>query len=242
MPIPRIEVHTNRLGSQDHLLALSRVSRLAELTLHVVRSTITKSFGAAVEHTFRHVVGRDDTVQHLQCLTLREGTQPSDWDNPWGGVHSSSRVYQATRGTNEGNGKLNVVTRQIRDPPDIFSENYRRREIREEFEKKAKEYLDTMPPAILSQMMIEASSGQDHGTSSEAENHIYDIKTGGWSHKLAQYEEKWRQSNGIMPMLRWQLQKRKEQGWKLWDMPLMQSGSGSEGFLYDRMLEANAET
>ena len=43
-------------------------------------------------------------------------------------------------------------------------------------------------------------------------------------------------------MLEWQLQTRKQQGWKLWDMPLMRSDAGSEGFLYDRMIVASAES
>lgn len=89
--------------------------------------------------------------------------------------------------------------------------------------------------------MIEANKRQIRGTCSDIQEQGYEIETNGWSPKLAEYEARWKESRGILPLLEWRLQKRKEQGWKLWDMPLMESDAGQEGFLYDRMIEAGVE-
>lgn len=200
-----------------------------------------KSSLAAVEHAFRHVIGHGGNEQNLRSLILYDGPQTSDWDNPWGLVERSSRAFKATRGTLGGNLDQNICAKQIQGPSETDHERYHRQQERVEAEKKTRDYLDAMPPAVLSQM-IDNNRRQIRGTTSDIQEQMYEIQTGGWNHELAEYEERWKNSSGILPMLEWQLQTRKKQGWKLWDMPLMRSDAGSEGFLYDRMIEASAET
>lgn len=213
------------------------------MTLHIQEPGILekhKSPLAAVEYAFRHLIQNGNTKQKLKRLTLRDGPQPSDWDNPWGAVESSSRIFQATRSTTEGGTEQEINARQIRGPETEPVQHDRQQE-REEAERKTRDYLEAVPPVVLSQM-IEVTGGQNPATSPGVTDRTYNIQTGGWSPKLAEYEEKWRESSGILPLLEWQLRKRREQGWKLWDMPLMQSDAGNEGFLYDRMAETSAES
>ena len=83
--------------------------------------------------------------------------------------------------------------------------------------------------------MIEANRAHIYDISSSINDFSYEIKTGGWISQVTDYEKRWRESSGILPTLEWQLQKRKREGWELWDMPLMKPDIGSERFLYDRM-------
>lgn len=196
---------------------------------------------AMVEQALRYVIEDGGTENHLQSLTLQEGPRHPEWDNPWGAVNKrSSRVFQATRTTNAGEDEQNINRRQIEGPLKTELEQRFRKKEPEHAEKKTREYLDTMPPAVLSRM-IEDNRIQTLSLSSGIEDSTYESRTSGWDAKLAEYEERWRKSSGILPMLEWQLQKRKRQGWKLWDMPLMQSDAGSEGFLYERMAETTLE-
>lgn len=181
------------------------------------------------------------TEQNLRFLTLRDGPQLSDWDNPWGAVKKPSRIFQATRNTDAGNHEPNVCVRQLRGPSETLSEQFNRQKVAKEAKNRTEAYLDAIPPSVLHEM-IEANSNQLRCASSGIQDPTYKIQTGGWDSKLAEYEERWRKSSGLLPMLESQLQKRKGQGWKLWDMPLMQSDAGSEEFLYDRMVETGAET
>ena len=198
--------------------------------------------------------------QNLRSLTLQLGPQISDWDLPeslavqsdlYRSISFPSRMFQATRDMSGGatEGKFHV--RQIRGPTatpleelavheDQYKIELEAKRAGEEADKSllkyTKAYLDTMPPAVLREM-IKAN------TSSDNEDSSYEIQTRGWRSKLADYEAKWKESRSkILPMLKLQLQERKEHGWKLWDMPLMQSDIGSEGFLYDRMAEREKET
>ncbi len=203
--------------------------------------TEDKSTIAAVEHTYRRITELGGTEQSLKSLILQDGVLQSDWDNPWGASSESSRAFQATKSMNGGEGAndLKVDARQIRGHVEKHKAR-RRQEEQEGAEAETEEYLDSMPPEIL-RKMIEDNRGQTHPIFSGNRDLTYEVQTGGWTPKLAEYEERWKKSNGILPMLEWQLHKRKEQGWKLWDMPLMKPDDGSEGFLYDRMIKAPAD-
>ncbi|KAF6225888.1 hypothetical protein HO133_009890 [Letharia lupina] len=242
---PHRDALDNWINMQDdHLSALSQIPQLAEITLHTQKPQgyeKHKSSLAAVEHAFRHVIEHGGNEQNLRSLILYDGPQTSDWDNPWGLVERSSRAFKATRGTHGGNMDQNICAKHIQGPSETDHERYHRQQERVEAEKKTRDYLDAMPPAVLSQM-IDNNRRQIRGTTSDIQEQMYEIQTGGWNPELAEYEERWKNSSGILPMLEWQLQTRKKQGWKLWDMPLMRSDAGSEGFLYDRMMEASAES
>ena len=104
----------------------------------------------------------------------------------------------------------------------------------DEASKKSIDYLNSMPPTTLSRM-VTALSRQANKASIELLDFNYKVRTGGLQPSLAAYEADWKTSNGMLPLLEWQLQKRKEQGRDLWEMPLMQGKAGKEGFLYDRL-------
>ena len=88
--------------------------------------------------------------------------------------------------------------------------------------------------------MIEPGESHRRAPSSDGQDHGYETQTGGWNDKMAEYEAQWKEDGGLLPLLESQLQKRKERGWKLWDMPRMGSEVGQEGFLYDRIMECGA--
>ena len=224
--------------------------RLKELTIQ----TGTWSSLEEVEHIFRQIADRRCNDQRLKSLTLHESPHASDWDNPWGTVKDRSRVFPATRVTNVGvhqgarrsarwpqKPALEIHTRQTHWPPSA-------RTIKDPFleeddlldEKTTEDHLDAIPPAVLSQL-VEASESHLPRPSSDRQDHSYPTQTGGWNDKLAEYEAKWKEEGGLLPLLESQLQKRKERGWKLWDMPLMESEVGQEGFLYDRIMKAGAD-
>ena len=229
--------------------------------MHVSSSTAytdDKSTLAAVEHTYRRITELGGPEQNLKFLTLQDGHLESDWDNPWGASSEFSRVFQATKSMNGGerSNDLKIDARQIRGSAEEQHEALGRHESQKEADEETRVYLDSMPPEIF-RKMIEDYSGQTHPLLSRIRDFTYEVQTGGWTPKLALYEERWKKSNVILPMLQyeeqwenssaflhmleWQLHKRKEHGWKLWDMPLMKSEDGSEGFLYDRMIEASAD-
>ena len=112
---------------------------------------------------------------------------------------------------------------------------------RKEAEEKTEDYSETMPPAILFQM-IEANRDQIRGTSSGIRIYTYSVRTDGCSPQLAEWEEIQRKSNGTLNILAWQFQKRKKQEHEPWDMPLVVSDAESGGSLYARMVEAIAES
>ena len=227
--------------------------RLKDLTIR----TGSWSSLREVKDIFRQIIDRGGRDQGLNSLTLRESPRAYDWDDPWGAVKDSSRVFQATRRTKVGvqQGAIwsarwpkkpapEVHTRQTHGPPPV-------RTIKTPFdeeddllaEKTIEDHLDAIPPAVLSQL-IETSKSHLHGPFPDREYHSYSIQTiqttGGWNDKLAVYEAKWKEAGGLLPLLESQLQKRKEQGWKLWDMPLMESEVGQEGLLYERIMKAGA--
>ncbi len=214
-----------------------------------------------VKEVFHHLVKNGVPEQKLESLTLQDGAQISDWDNPWGAVNGPGRVFQATRKKNGGQHEPEINAKQLRGPPALdpccaydFLNHQQRfcptapnptvpqdsSTQQGEAERQTKAYLDTMPPAILREM-IEANSSQLRGTGTATEDLAYGGQTGCCSRKEEEYEEMWRESSGILPILQWQLRKRKEQGWRLWDMPLMQIEAGKEGFLYDGMMKAEVE-
>ena len=215
--------------------------------MHVSRSTPCKednSTLAAVEHTFRQITELGGTEQSLKSLTLQDGALLSDWDNPWGISSGSSRVFQATKSRDGGERAkdLKFEAWQKQGPLENH-EAFKRRDEQEEGEKEIGESVPSIPPEILRKAveMFEMLSGQRHRTSSGNEGSGYEIPIGDWTSKLAEYEERWNESTGILPTLDGQLHEREEQAWKLWDMPLMKADDGSEGFLYDRMVETPAE-
>ena len=151
-------------------------------------------------------------------------------------------IFHATRSTGEGQewetsvhhfrtGKLQGET--------AFDHSYSYDKTRHDSVDLTIDYLNGIPPAIPSSM-ISALGGQADKISPEFPNLGYDIRTGGLKSKLETYEANWKASNGILLSLEWQLQKRKEEGWDLWEMPLMQDEAGKEGFFYDR-LQASEE-
>lgn len=228
---------------KSYTSTLSQMAQLTELTFQTGSSSSLKE----VSNIFRQIVDLDGTKQKLKSLTLQEFPGASEWDNPWGAARDSSRVFQATRrpdlrnqqGPRRSNHRskkpaLEIQARQTHGPP---PERTTRKPAREEdallAEKTTEDYLDAIPPAVLSQM-IEASSSHLRAPSSNRRDHSYETQTGGWNDKLAVYEAKWKEGGGLLPILESQLQKRKERGWKLWDKPLMESEVGQEGFLYDR--------
>ena len=207
-----------------------------------------------VSDIFRQIIDRGGTKQRLDSLTLHEFSGASEWDNPSGAARDSGGVFHATRsiyvGVQSGSRRskrwfkkpgLEIQVRQTHGPPPEYTT---RKPPRDEdallAEKTTEDYLDAIPPAVLSQM-IQASSSHLRAPSSNRRDHSYSTQTGGWNDKLAVYEAKWKESGGLLPILESQLQKRKERGWKLWDMPLMEAEVGREGFLYDRIVEAGAD-
>ena len=206
-----------------------------------------------VQDIFRQIIDRGSSSQRLNSLTLYESPSASEWDKPWGAVRDSSRVFQATRRTNVGvqqgargsarwpkKPALEIHARQTHGPPPVRTT---RQPLLEEddllAEKTLEQHLDAIPPAALSQI-IESTKSHLPGPSTDRRNPSYSTQTGGWNDKLAEYEAKWKEDGGLLPLLESQLQKRKERGWKLWDMPLMESEVGREGFLYDRIMEIGA--
>ena len=88
-----------------------------------------------------------------------------------------------------------------------------------------------MPPTTLSHMITDLS----RHVSAKLVDLNYNVRTDALQSSFATYEAEWRLSNGILPLSEWQLRKRKEQGWDLSEMPLMQGKAGKKGFLYDRL-------
>ena len=223
--------------------------QLKELTIQ----TGTWSGLEEVERIFRQIADRGGSNQRLNSLTLHESPHASEWDNLWGTVKHPSRVFQATRGTNAGvqqgtrrsarwpqKPALNIHTRQTHWPLSArTTENPLLEDYDSLIEEDTEDHLDAIPPAVLSQL-VEASERHLPGPSSDREDHSYETQTGGWNNKLAEYEAKWKEAGGLLPLFESQLEKRKEWGWKLWDMPLMESEAGKEGFLYDRIMKAGA--
>ena len=222
---------------------------LKELTIRTgARSSLKE-----VKNIFRQIVDRGGSSQRLNSLTLHESLKGSEWDNPWITVRDPSRVFQATRRTNMGvhqgarrsarlpeGSALRILARQIYGPPpECTIENSLLEEDDLPAEKTIEDHLDAIPPAVLSQL-IKAGESQLPGPSSNRQDHSYTTQTDGWDDKLAVYEAKWKEDGGLLALLQSQLQKRKERGWKLWDMPLMESEAGKEGFLYDRIMKAGA--
>lgn len=214
------------------------MSQLAEITLHIIESRERgedKSFLAVAKRAFLNIIGDGGTEHNLKSLTLQNDALRSDWDNPWGDIGQATRVFQAKRSPVRG-GNQGVCARQIRGGLGRL-EQHKRNSTWIQATQETMDYLNAMPPAILAKM-IEANGAEISGLPSGIKDSTYEIQTSGWTSKLAEYEESWKNSSGILPLLEWQLQKRKTQGWKLWDMPLMTRDAGSEGFLYDRMTEA----
>lgn len=231
--------------SQEHLSVLSQMPQLTELTLHVNHPRNMekhKSPLAVAEQAFLHIVGCGDAEHSLKSLmledTLQDGRLSSDWANPCGAIRRSTRTFQA-KWNPTGEGKLGVVARQIRGPLGDLDRDDRYAALAQA-ERETRDYLDAMPTAVLAKMIEDNGAHVGHLPSDVGDSQN-EVKTSGWSPKLNEYEEQWKESSGVLPLLQWQLQKRKEHGWKLWDMPLMRREAGSEGFLYDRMKEAGAE-
>ena len=234
---------------KEYTSTLSRMPYLKELTI----KTGARSSLKEVKNIFRQIVDRGDSNQRLNSLTLHESLEGSEWDNPWGIVRDSSRVFQATRKTNVGvhqgarrsarlpeNSALNILARQTHGPPpECKIQDPYLEEDDLPAEKTIEDHLDAIPPGVFSQL-IKAGESQLPGPSSDRQDHSYPTRTGGWNDKLADYEAKWKQDGGLLALLESQLQKRKERGWKLWDMPLMEPEAGKEGFLYDRIMKAGA--
>ncbi|KAM0795975.1 hypothetical protein BDR22DRAFT_893663 [Usnea florida] len=238
-----------RTNSKEYTSTLSQMPQLKELTFKIAFESSLKE----VKNIFGQIVDRGGSNQRLNSLTLHESPESSEWDNPWGTVRDSSRVFQATRGTNVGihqgarrsarlpeNSAFKILARQTHGPPPEWTiQDPYLEEDDLPAEKTIEEHLDAIPPTILSQL-IKAGESQLPGPSSNRQDHSYPTRTGGWNDKLADYEAKWKEDGGLLALLESQLQKRKERGWKLWDMPLMESEAGKEGFLYDRIMKAGA--
>ena len=234
---------------KDYTSTLSQMPSLKELTIH----TGAWSSLREVEEIFRQIVEHGGSKQRLNSLTLHQSPGVSEWHNPWGTVREPSRVFQKIWRTNVGSQKgarrsarwpkkpaLEIHARQTHGPPPVRSTKKIPREKNDLLAEKATEdYLDATPPAVLSQL-VEASESHLPSPSSDREDYSYSTQTGGWKAKLAEYEAKLKKDSGFLPLLESQLQKRKERGWKLWDMPLMESEVEQEGFLYDRIMEAGA--
>lgn len=189
---------------------------------------------------FRHLVNHS-RGQQLRSLKIYCGPQTSRW-NTSTDYHAMNSIFHATRSTGEGQeweisvhhfrtGKLQGGT--TFDHPHSYGKTGH------ESVDLPIDYLNDMPPAILSSLIL-ALGGQADKVSPEFPNLGYDIRTGGLTSKLETYEANWKASNRILPPLESQLQKRKEQGWELWEMRLMQDEAGKEGFFYDR-LQASEE-
>ena len=221
--------------------------QLKELTIHTGAWSSLKE----AKDIFRQIVERGGSKQRLNSLTLHQSPGVSEWDNPWGAVREPSRVFQATRRTNVGvqqgarrsarwpkKPALEIHARQTHGLPPVRTT--KKMPLEEDdllAEKSTEDHLDAIPPAVLSQIV----NSHLPGPSSDRRNHSYSTQTGGWNDKLAEYEAKWKEEGGLLPLLESQLQKRKQRGWKLWNMPLMESEVGQEGFLYDRMMKAGTD-
>ena len=241
---------STRTKKKNYISILSQMSQLKELTIQNGFWSSLKE----VKDIFRQIVERGGSKQRLNSLTLHQYPGVSEWDNPWGAVRDPSRVFQATRKANVGveqgprrsargpkKPALEIQARQTHGPPPVRTTSIPREEDDLLVEKTTEDHLDAIPPAVLSQI-IETSKSHLSGPSSDRENYSYSTQTGGWNDKLAEYEAKWKEEGGLLPLLESQLQKRKERGWKLWDMPLMESEVGKEGFLYDRIMGAGPDS
>ena len=93
------------------------------------------------------------------------------------------------------------------------------------------DYLNSMPPTTLSHMITDLSR---HDSANLLDLN-YNVRTDALQYSFATYEAEGKPSNGMLSLSEWQLRKRKEQGWDLSEMPLMQGKSGKKGFLYDRL-------
>lgn len=229
---------------------LAQFSHLTELTLHFDRHPVyngmslvenDKAYMATTEHLFRHLIKHSHS-QQLESLTVYYSPQLSDWDDPQDYKDTlETTIFQASSTTADGQEReisVYQIQAKVKIGANVSQTSSKYRIGQKEIEATI-DYLNSMPPVILSRM-ISASGGQPDRASSELPNLDYDIRTGGLQSQLASYEADWKASNSILPLLEWQLQKRKEQGWELWEMWLMQGKAGKEGFLYNR-LQANKE-
>ena len=190
-----------------------------------------------VQSLFRYLI-KHKRGRTLKSLTIYRGAHLSDWDHS-ADIKGKSDFFHATTAPGVEGQDPEIFLRHIRDgdvqavweseiPP------YDNRSVVDEATTNSISYLNSMPPTILSRMITDLSR-QANKASTELLDLNYDVRTGGLQSSLATYEADWKMSNGILPLLEWQLRKRKEQGWDMWEMPLMQGKAGKEGFLYDRL-------
>lgn len=184
-----------------------------------------------VEKAFRYLI-KHSRGQQFKSLRFYYGPT-RDWDIPEA-YHKPRSIFHATSTARDGQ-EREISVRHINDKEvrnsHSPSTSYDSRQAEQE---DIDDYMNSMPPAILSRM-ISALGVQADETSLEVPDPGYDVRTGGLQSELGTYEADWKASHGILPLLKRQLQKRKEEGWDLWEMPLMEGKGGKASFLYDRL-------
>ena len=190
-----------------------------------------------VQNLFRYLI-KHKRGRKLKSLKIYCGTHLSDWDHR-ADIKDDSDFFHATTAPGVGGQDPEIFVRHIRHgeiqgirETEIFPCD--NGSVVDEANMKSIDYLNSMPPTTLSRMITDLSR-QANKASAERLDFDYNVRTGGLQSSLVSYEADWRMSNGMLPLLEWQLRKRKEQGWDLWEMPLMQGKAGKEGFVYDRL-------
>ena len=237
---------TNRLQLQDNLSIIARFECLEEISLDFGRrlesydshrSQINQTEMGYVQSLFRYLI-KYKRGRKLRSVTIYCGTHLSDWDHR-AYIKNESDFYHATSTAGVGGQIPEIFVRhiQLEDIQGMWKTEISpcdNNSVVDEANMKSMDYLNSMPPTTLSRMITDLSR-QANKANAKLLDLNYNVRTGGLQSSLATYEADWKMSNGLLPLLEWQLRKRKEQGWDLWEMPLIQGKAGKEGFLYDRL-------